>query len=33
MVENLVKYVRNNYFLPYLDFVDYETLNSQLLKA
>jgi transposase len=33
MVENLVKYVRNNYFLPYFDFIDYETLNGQLLKA
>jgi len=32
MVENLVKYVRNNYFLPYPEFTDFETLNSWLLK-
>lgn len=32
MVENLVKYVRNNYFLPYPEFIDFESLNSWLLK-
>lgn len=32
MIENLVKYVRNNYFLPYLEFTDFESLNSRLLK-
>jgi len=32
MIENLVKYVRNNYFLPYSEFIDFESLNSSLLK-
>lgn len=30
MVENLVKYVKNNYFLPRLEFTDFDTLNSKL---
>lgn len=30
MVENLVKYVKNNYFLPRLQFTDFNTLNSEL---
>ena len=29
-VENLVKYTRNNYFLPYLDFKDFDSLNQSL---
>lgn len=32
LIENLVKYVRNNYFLPYPEFINFELLNSQLLK-
>ena len=32
MIENLIKYVRNNYFLPYPDFTDFNSLNSWLLK-
>lgn len=31
-VENLVKYTRNNYFLPYPEFTDFETLNQNLKK-
>lgn len=31
-VENLVKYSRNNYFLPYLQFTDFEELNQQIKK-
>ena len=31
-VENLVKYTRNNYFLPYLEFDDFESLNRLILK-
>lgn len=30
MVENLVKYVKNNYFLPRIEFTDFDTLNSEL---
>jgi transposase len=29
-VENLVKYVRNNYFLPYIEFKDFHSLNEDL---
>jgi len=32
LIENLVKYVRNNYFLPYPEFTGFESLNSWLLK-
>lgn len=32
MIENLVKYVRNNYFLPYPEFIDFDSLNNWLLK-
>lgn len=31
-VENLVKYVKNNYFLPRLEFTDFNALNSELSK-
>jgi transposase len=30
LVENLVKYVQNNYFLPRPGFTDYDTLNTEL---
>lgn len=30
LVENLVKYVRNNYFLPYIDFKGFDKLNEKL---
>ncbi len=30
LVENLVKYVRNNYFLPYIDFQGFDKLNKEL---
>lgn len=30
LVENLVKYTRNNYFLPYIDFKGFDKLNSSL---
>lgn len=30
LVENLVKYTRNNYFLPYIDFQGFDTLNNDL---
>ncbi|HZK26521.1 MAG TPA: IS21 family transposase [Thermoclostridium sp.] len=32
LIENLVKYVRNNYFLPYINFTGFSYLNSWLLK-
>ena len=32
MIENLVKYVKNNYFLPRLEFTDFNALNSELSK-
>ena len=32
LIENLVKYVRNNYFLPYPEFIDFDSLNSWLLQ-
>jgi len=32
MVENLVKYVENNYFLPRPEFTSFDTLNSSLLE-
>ena len=31
LVENLVKYTRNNYFLPYINFEGFEKLNENLL--
>lgn len=31
LVENLVKYTRNNYFLPYIDFKGFEELNEKLI--
>ena len=31
-VENLVKYTRNNYFLPYLEFNNFDDLNKLILK-
>jgi len=31
LVENLVKYARNNYFLPYIDFKGFDSLNEKLL--
>lgn len=31
LVENLVKYTRNNYFLPYIDFKDFNHLNGKLM--
>ncbi len=31
LVENLVKYTRNNYFLPYLDFKGFNHLNEKLI--
>jgi len=30
LVENLVKYVRNNYFLPYIEFQGFDKLNERL---
>lgn len=30
LVENLVKYVRNNYFLPYINFEGFDKLNEKL---
>lgn len=30
LVENLVKYARNNYFLPYIDFQGFDKLNDSL---
>lgn len=30
MVENLVKYVENNYFLPRIEFTTFDTLNKEL---
>lgn len=30
LVENLVKYTRNNYFLPYIDFKGFDKLNDSL---
>lgn len=33
MIENLVKYTRNNYFIPVLEFNDYNELNSLLHHA
>lgn len=30
LVENLVKYTRNNYFLPYIDFQGFDNLNESL---
>lgn len=30
LVENLVKYTRNNYFLPYIDFQGFDKLNEKL---
>ena len=32
LVENLVKYVQNNYFLPRPEFISYEDTNQMLLK-
>lgn len=32
LIENLVKYTRNNYFLPYPDFADFESFNGWLLR-
>ena len=32
LIENLIKYVKNNYFLPRLEFFDYENLNAYLIK-
>ncbi|MBS4536988.1 transposase [Clostridium sp. D2Q-11] len=32
LVENLVKYTGNNYFLPYLDFKGFNELNNWLLN-
>lgn len=31
LVENLVKYTRNNYFLPFIDFKDFDSLNEKLI--
>lgn len=33
MIENLVKYTRNNYFLPTLEFNSYDELNTLLINA
>lgn len=33
LVENLVKYTRNNYFLPYPEFTGFNTMNEWLAKA
>lgn len=32
MVENLVKYTRNNYFLPFPNFTDFDTFNAELIS-
>ncbi len=32
LVENLVKYTRNNYFLPYPDFSDFASFNANLIS-
>ena len=33
LIENLVKYVKNNYFLPYIDFKGFDKLNDELYKT
>lgn len=33
MIENLVKYTRNNYFLPIIEFETYDELNHMLIEA
>ena len=33
LIENLVKYTKNNYFLPYIDFKGFDNLNDELHKT
>lgn len=33
LIENLVKYTRNNYFLPYIDFKGFDKLNNSLYET